>query len=117
MAVFYSRNWSLKDWTQALARNHRKGQTKRVTYINLVAKMLNGDDTVDQRIVNALTAKEDLSKRVNKDDIKLLTGGFSKKDRERLQDIDIDNKNDEKWVDPENEFKDGDASPEQGNLF
>ena len=52
--------------------------------------MANGEDTVDQRIVNALKKKEDLSKRVNKDDIKLLTGDFKKKDREALKDVEID---------------------------
>ena len=116
-AIFYSRNWSLKDWTQALARNHRKGQTKRVTYINLVAKMMNGDDTVDQRIVNALNAKENLSKRVNKDDIKLLTGNFSKKDREALQDVNIDDQDNETWIDPEDIKPDDNDDPDQKSLF
>jgi len=86
-AIFYSRNWSLKDWMQALARNHRAGTTKNVTYINLVAQMANGEDTVDQRIVNALEKKEDLSKRINKDDLKLLTGNFKKKDKEAFKDV------------------------------
>jgi hypothetical protein len=86
-AIFYSRNWSLKDWMQALARNHRAGTTKNVTYINLVAQMANGEDTVDQRIVNALEKKEDLSKRINKDDLKLLAGNFKKKDKEAFKDV------------------------------
>jgi len=121
LSVFYSRNWSLKDWAQALARNHRKGQTKRVTYINLVAKMANGDDTIDQRIVNALKAKENLSKKVNKDDIKLLMGNFSKKDREAFKDVKLED--DESDGDKENdpEITDNNSSdksdPEQGNLF
>lgn len=74
MSIFFSRNWSLKDALQALARNHRQGQTKPVTYVNLVARMMNGDETVDQRIVNALKKKEDISKLINKDDLTLLTG-------------------------------------------
>jgi len=89
ISIFYSRDWSLKNWVQALARNHRAGQTKNVTYISLVAQMANGEDTVDQRIVNALQKKEDLSKRINKDDLKLLAGNFMKKDREAFKDIDI----------------------------
>lgn len=89
VSIFYSRNWSLKDWTQALARNHRAGQTKSVTYINLVAQMANGEDTVDQRIVDALQKKEDLSKRINKDDLKLLSGNFKKKDKEAFKDVAI----------------------------
>jgi hypothetical protein len=51
--------------------------------------MRNGDDTVDQRIVNALQKKEDLSKRINKDDLKFLTGNFKKKDKEAFKDIEI----------------------------
>ena len=69
LAIFYSRNWSLKDWVQALARNHRKGQGKKVTYVSLVARLRNGDDTVDQRISDALSKKVNLSKRVNKDEL------------------------------------------------
>jgi hypothetical protein len=108
LSVFYSRNWSLKDWTQALARNHRKGQTKRVTYLNLVAKMQNGDDTIDQRIVSALHKKEDLSKRVNKDDIKLLMGNFKKKDREAFKDLAIDNPSTDEDIVPTDESDEGD---------
>lgn len=124
LSVFFSRNWSLKDWTQALARNHRKGQTKRVTYINLVAQLQSGDDTVDQRIVNALTKKEDLSKRINKDDIKLLMGNYKKKDREAFKDIQdvtaeenevIDDPNKDEVDEPvmEPEFQ----NPKQNELF
>lgn len=89
VAIWFSRNWSLKDWVQAQARNHRVGQTKSVTYINIVAQMKNGEDTVDQRIVNALQKKEDLSKRINKDDLKFLTGSFKKKDKEAFKDVDL----------------------------
>jgi hypothetical protein len=42
---------------------------------------------VDQRIVNALEKKEDLSKRINKDDLKLLAGNFKKKDKEAFKDV------------------------------
>lgn len=73
-AVYYSRNYSLKDWLQSLARNHRKGTTNKVTYISLVARLMDGDSTVDQRIADALKRKEDLSRKFNKDDLKLLTG-------------------------------------------
>ena len=54
---------------QALARNHRKGQGKKVTYVSLVARMRNGENTVDQRIADALDKKVNLSKRVNKDEL------------------------------------------------
>lgn len=89
MAIFYSRNWSLKDWSQALARNHRQGQTKPVTYVNIVAQLMDGEDTVDQRIANALKKKEDLSKKINKDDLKLLMGNFKKAEREAFKEIEV----------------------------
>jgi len=122
MAIFYSRNWSLKDWVQALARNHRKGQTKKVTYLNLVAKMANGDDTIDQRIVAALTKKEDLSKRVNKDDIKLLMGNFKKKDREAFKNLALEKPDDSEDIIPENSSEtspdsEDNSDPEQQTLF
>jgi len=128
MSVFYSRNWSLKDWVQALARNHRKGQTKKVTYVNLVAQMQSGDPTVDQRIVDALTKKENLSKRINKDDIKLLTGNYKKKNREAFKDIVIEEEKKEmdrpkQEDDPSDngeappEFTAPSEPPTQGGLF
>jgi SNF2 family DNA or RNA helicase len=101
MSIFFSRSWSLKDYLQALARNHRKGQTKKVTYINLVAKMMNGDDTVDQRIVAALNKKEDLSKRVNKDDLKMIMGNFKKKDREAFKDLTLEENESSEEVKPD----------------
>ena len=121
ISIFYSRNWSLKDWTQALARNHRQGQTKPVTYINLVARLMDGDNTVDQRIADALKRKEDLSKKINKDDLKLLTGNYSKKDREAFKDVVLED-NKEEDSDPEkdsppNDLTSDDKPPEQNTLF
>jgi SNF2 family DNA or RNA helicase len=115
-AVFYSRNWSLKDWIQALARNHRKGQDKRVTYVSLVAQTAGGDITVDQRIAEALNRKEDLSKRVNKDDLKLLTGKFKKKHREAFKDVEIKDDTKEIIVD-ENPDENSDEVVEPQTLF
>jgi intein/homing endonuclease len=103
-SVFYSRNYSLKDWTQALARNHRKGQTQPVTYINLVAKRRNGEDTVDQKIADALRKKESLSKKINKD---ALRQAFGKKLSKKLDNMEIDND-----VVEEKVIKDEEASEE-----
>jgi len=100
-SVFYSRNYSLKDWTQALARNHRKGQTEKVTYINLVARMRNGDNTVDQKIADSLRRKENLSKKINKDDIRTVLGNFKKKDREAFKDVELEDDVVEGIPDPE----------------
>jgi len=86
-SIFYSRNYSLKDWIQALARNHRQGQTKTVTYMNLVAKLQSGDDTVDQKIVDALKRKEDLSRKMNKDDLKAIFGLKKAPDIDIKQDL------------------------------
>ena len=82
--------------------------------------MANGDDTIDQRIVNALKAKEDLSKRVNKDDVKLLMGKFSKKDREAFKDVEVDGKDEGAPTDPEDgpeDASDDKSDPKQKDLF
>jgi SNF2 family DNA or RNA helicase len=54
-AVFYSLGFSLGDYQQALARPHRPGQTRPVTYYHLVA-----DGTVDQKVYKALQAKKNV---------------------------------------------------------
>jgi len=123
VSIYYSRNWSLKDWTQSLARNHRQGQTKPVTYICLVARLMDGDPTVDQRIADALKRKEDLSKKINKDDIKLLTGDFGKKNREALKDVLLDDSDPTEAADPEKIIEtninvtDSNSIPDQKTLF
>lgn len=47
--VYYSLGFSLGDYEQSLARLHRPGQTRSVTYLHLVAK-----NTVDQQVYAAL---------------------------------------------------------------
>lgn len=61
VAVFYSYNYNLGNYLQALGRNHRKGSEihKSITYIHLVAK-----GTIDEAIVEGLERKEDLADRV-----------------------------------------------------
>src|SRR5690606_18514840 len=59
-AVFYSTGWSLADYEQAKARIQRAGQTaERVQYFHLLAR-----DTVDERIMEALSQKRDLAQMV-----------------------------------------------------
>lgn len=58
-AVFYSVGYNLADYQQALARIHRKGQTQPCTYI-----ILQGDNTVDQKVMDALEKKSDVAKRI-----------------------------------------------------
>lgn len=61
VAVFYSYNYNLGNYLQAMGRNHRKGSEihDKITYIHLIAK-----GTVDEAIVAGLERKEDLADRV-----------------------------------------------------
>lgn len=69
-AVFYSTGWSLADYEQAKARIQRAGQTaEKVQYFHLLAR-----GTVDERIMQALAEKRDLSRMVV-DDWKRFIGG------------------------------------------
>ncbi len=58
-AVFYSVGYNLADYQQALARIHRKGQTRPCTYILLQAAR-----TVDWKIMAALDKKSDIARRI-----------------------------------------------------
>lgn len=58
-AVFYSVGYNLADYQQALARIHRKGQTQPCTYI-----ILQGANTVDQKVMEVLEKKSDVAKRI-----------------------------------------------------
>lgn len=55
-AIYYSNDYPLEPRLQSEDRCHRKGQTKAVTYIDLVC-----EDTTDRDIVAALRAKKELS--------------------------------------------------------
>lgn len=57
--VYYSNSFSLHDRLQSEDRCHRIGQAKNVQYIDLVAR-----GTIDEDIVAALVAKEDVAARV-----------------------------------------------------
>lgn len=63
-AIFYSKDYSLEAYLQALARIHRLGQTKKVTYLHIVAQ-----DTVDEEVTKRLIQKEDIATLVV-DDLK-----------------------------------------------
>src|SRR5690606_19072856 len=70
-AVFYSTGWSLADYEQAKARIQRSGQTaEKVQYFHLLAK-----DTVDERIMQALAEKRDLSRMVVDEWREIIAGG------------------------------------------
>src|SRR5690606_28949808 len=70
-AVFYSTGWSLADYEQAKARIQRAGQTaEKVQYFHLLAR-----GTVDERIMQALAEKRDLSRMVVDEWREIIAGG------------------------------------------
>lgn len=65
-AIFYSKDYSLEAYLQAMARIHRIGQKNKVTYIHILAKR-----TVDEAVTERLNNKQDLANLVV-DDLKNL---------------------------------------------
>ena len=61
-AIFYNNDFPYRLREQAEARNHRMGQHRPVTYIDLVC-----EGSIDDRIVKALWAKENLAQRFKKE--------------------------------------------------
>jgi hypothetical protein len=57
--IYDSNNYDLEQRQQSEDRTHRKGQTRRVTYIDLMT-----EDTVDYRFVHALRNKYDLATQI-----------------------------------------------------
>ena len=58
-AIYYSIGFSLGDYLQSLARIHRPGQRRPVTYYHLIARK-----TIDERVYEALEARQDLVEAV-----------------------------------------------------
>jgi len=58
-SVFYSLDFNYANYSQALARLHRIGQKNNVNHIHLIAK-----DTIDEKIMSALSKKENIAKSV-----------------------------------------------------
>lgn len=61
-SVFYSRTFSLEHWLQARARNHRGGQTQKVTHFDLVC-----EGTIDELVQQKLATKLDMSESLLRD--------------------------------------------------
>jgi SNF2 family DNA or RNA helicase len=57
--IYYSNSYSLEDRLQSEDRAHRIGQTRNVTYIDLVCR-----GTVDEKVTESLKKKEDLAHQV-----------------------------------------------------
>lgn len=64
--VYYANSYKLERRVQSEDRCHRMGQTKHVTYIDLVAK-----GTVDEKVITALRNKVDLANEVLKGHLRL----------------------------------------------
>lgn len=67
VAIVYSRNFSLEQYLQAEARNHRGGSEihQKITKIELVTP-----ETIDELVLKALANKEELGYQVLKDNIR-----------------------------------------------
>ena len=63
--IYYSNNFDLEVRLQSEDRAHRIGQTKNVTYIDLIAPK-----TVDEKIVKALKSKIDIATQVMGEELK-----------------------------------------------
>ena len=68
-AVFYSLDFNMSNYAQALARIHRIGQHNPVTYIHLLV-----EDSIDDRVLEALAKKQDMARSIV-DDWKQYFGG------------------------------------------
>jgi SNF2 family DNA or RNA helicase len=64
---FYSKDFSLRIYLQAIERFHRPGQLKNCTVVNMVAK-----GTIDEKISDAYSKKQDIADYVTGDYLRLL---------------------------------------------
>jgi SNF2 family DNA or RNA helicase len=63
--IYYSNGYDLEKRLQSEDRAHRNGQKKSVTYVDLMA-----DDTVDEKIVEALRRKISIASEVLGEELK-----------------------------------------------
>jgi len=63
--IYYSNGYDLEKRTQSEARINRAGQTRKMTYIDIIA-----EGTVDEKIVKALRKKVDIASKVMGEDLK-----------------------------------------------
>lgn len=68
MIIFFSHNYNTEFYEQMLARNHRGGQTKPITYLHILAR-----DTVDMKIMRALERDLNLARSIEHDWRELFT--------------------------------------------
>ncbi len=63
--IYYSNGYDLEKRLQSEDRAHRIGQNKNVTYIDIIA-----EDTIDEKIVEALRSKIDIASQVMGEELK-----------------------------------------------
>lgn len=63
--IYYSNSYDLEIRLQSEDRAHRIGQTKSVTYIDLVSP-----DTIDEKVLDALRSKVSLAGKVLGEEVK-----------------------------------------------
>jgi len=63
--IYYSNGYDLEKRTQSEARINRAGQKRKMTYIDIIA-----EDTVDEKIVDALRKKIDIASKVMGEELK-----------------------------------------------
>ena len=59
LTIYYSNSFSYQDRAQSEDRNHRKGQTQHVVYVDII---LNHKE--DKRIVNVIARKQSMAEYV-----------------------------------------------------
>jgi SNF2 family DNA or RNA helicase len=65
LVVYASNNWDLAQRLQSEDRAHRKGQTKSVTYVDIITR-----DTVEGKIIRSLRSKMDLATTVTGEELR-----------------------------------------------
>jgi SNF2 family DNA or RNA helicase len=63
--IYFSNGYDLEKRQQSEARIDRIGQTRKMTYIDIMAQ-----DTIDERIVKALRTKVNIANAIMKEDYK-----------------------------------------------
>jgi SNF2 family DNA or RNA helicase len=63
--IYYSNGYDLEKRTQSEARINRAGQVRKMTYIDIIA-----EDTVDEKIVQALVKKMNIANEIMNEDMK-----------------------------------------------
>jgi SNF2 family DNA or RNA helicase len=63
--VYYANGYDYEKRIQSEARINRAGQTRKMTYIDIIA-----EDTVDEKIVKALVGKMNIASKITGDDLK-----------------------------------------------